>query len=130
MPKLSDASIKKLATCESQLQDLIREAIKITDLSVIWGHRSDEEQNVLFMQGKSKLRGGKSKHNEYPSEAVDIAPYPIDFSDRDRFFYLVGIIKATAFKLGIKIRFGCDWNSNDQFRDEKFQDLGHIELTD
>lgn len=130
MPKLSDQSIRKLATCDSRLQDIVREAIKITDLSVIHGHRTIEEQNVLFMNGKSKKKGGTSKHNEYPSMAVDLAPYPIDWGDRDRFFYLAGIIKASAHKLGIKIRLGADWNSDDKFRNEVFQDLGHFELVD
>lgn len=128
MAKLSDASIRKLATCESQLQEIIREAIKITDFSVICGHRSLEEQSELYRFGKSQKKGGESKHNVFPSLAVDLAPYPIDFADRDRFFYLAGIIKATAFKLGIKIRMGCDWNGDGQFRSEVFQDLGHFEL--
>lgn len=130
MAKLSDSSIKKIATCDSRLQEIIREAIKIIDFSVLSGHRSIEEQDNLFMSGATKNRGGKSKHNEYPSLAVDLAPYPIDFADRDRYFHLAGVIRAVAFKLGIKIRYGGDWNSDNQFRDERFQDLGHFELAE
>lgn len=128
MPKLADVSIKKLSTCDTKLQLIISEAIKITDFSVICGHRSDEEQDDLFKSGKSKKKGGTSKHNAFPSLAVDLAPYPIDFNDRDRFFFLAGIIKTIAYRLGIKIRLGCDWNGDQQFKNETFQDLGHFEL--
>jgi peptidoglycan L-alanyl-D-glutamate endopeptidase CwlK len=35
-----------------------------------------------------------------------------------------------ANTLGIKIRWGGDWNGDLQFRDEKFKDLPHFELVE
>ena len=40
-------------------------------------------------EGRSKLSWLESKHNCEPSRAVDIAPYPIDWDDRERFSHLV-----------------------------------------
>ena len=130
MPTLSITSVQKLSTCDLRIRENIEEAIKITDFTVICGHRTIEEQADLFQSGRSQKKAGDSEHNIFPSRAIDLAPYPIDFADRDRFFFLAGVIKATASKLNIQIRMGCDWNGDGQFRPEKFQDLGHFELSE
>jgi peptidoglycan L-alanyl-D-glutamate endopeptidase CwlK len=69
-----------------------------------------------------------SKHNSKPSLAVDIAPYPIDWADDERFYFLAGIIKAASHQVGVKVRWGGDWDSDDDFHDQTFMDLGHFEI--
>ncbi len=68
------------------------------------------------------------KHNKMPALAVDIAPYPIVWSDTGQFAYLAGWIMAIAKIRGVRIRWGADWNRNNLIRDEKFLDWGHFEI--
>ncbi len=41
---------------------------------------------------------------------------------------LYKICRAEADKLGVKVRWGADWNRNGDWRDEKFRDWPHFEL--
>ena len=67
-------------------------------------------------------------HNNKPSLAIDVAPYPIDWDDKISFYHFVGYVKGTADQLGIKIRCGADWNCNNNLHDQTFFDLTHFEL--
>tara|TARA_R110000824_G_scaffold21496_4_gene80052 strand:+ start:4667 stop:5011 length:345 start_codon:yes stop_codon:yes gene_type:complete len=109
---------------------IVREAITMYDFSVLEGYRSPERQDMLFRDGKSKLPGGKSKHNVFPSIAVDLAPFPIDWNDLDRFVFLAGVMHASAHAIGFgdQLRWGGDWDMDHQLTDERFRDLGHFEL--
>ena len=71
-----------------------------------------------------------SKHNKLPSKAVDVAPYPIDWNDPDRFYHFAGYVRGIAEGMGIKIRWGGDWNGNFDLKDQNFYDLPHFELLD
>ena len=128
MYTFSHKSLTNLATCHDDLQTLFREIIKHYDCTIIQGWRSNEEQNEYFRAGRSKLRGGQSKHNASPSLAVDVVPYPIDWNDYKRFYYFGGLVKGIAFKLKIPIRWGGDWDSDNNFKDQTFHDLPHFEL--
>lgn len=133
-------SHSKKITCHKDLQLILDEAIKIYDLTILEGSRTQETQMEYYAQGKSKLDGvnKKSKHqvsDEQPlSMAVDIAPYPIDWNDKNRFYFLAGIIKAVSAKLLEEgkithvIRWGGDWDSDNNFKDQTFFDLPHFEL--
>ena len=130
MYKFSEKSKAKLATCNGRLQELFNQVIKYYDCSILEGHRSDERQEELFRQGKSKLRAGQSKHNKNPSLAIDVAPYPIDWNDKNKFYHFVGYVKATADQLNIKIRCGADWDNDNDLNDQTFFDLPHFELVE
>lgn len=135
MPAFGQASEAKLATVDRRLVDVLRLAIRIMDFTVIEGHRGEAAQNAAFATGKSKLKYPHGNHNATPSRAVDIAPFPVDWSDNqkslERFVFLQGIVCACAFQLGVKVRFGLDWNGNHDMRDEgKFRDYPHVELVD
>ena len=121
-------STQKLETLHSDLQLILNEVIKIYDFSIICGHRNEAEQNEAFNSGHSKLKYPDSKHNNLPSTAVDLAPYPIDWDNRDRFVFLAGIIYSVSQQLGIAIRFGGNWSVSWQFEKQKFDDLVHFEL--
>ena len=130
MAKLGKKSLEILSTCDNRIQKIIHEAIKVTDFTVIEGTRSLERQQQLFKEGKTKIDGiqSKGKHNYDPSLAIDIAPYPIDWNDTKRFFYLAGVVKALAISMGIELRWGGDWDSDDDFTDQTFNDYPHFEL--
>ncbi|MGB0749039.1 MAG: M15 family metallopeptidase [Magnetospiraceae bacterium] len=104
--------------------------VPVFDCSILCGYRSPEEQALAFAAGRSKARPGQSPHNHSPALAVDVAPYPIDWSDRDRFHYFAGFVIAAALTLGIDLRWGGDWDRDTQTRDNRFDDLVHFELSD
>ena len=128
MPRFGKRSKKRLATCDDRLQDLFKKVIKYFDCTVIQGHRGEAEQNQAYDAGRSKLRYPDGKHNADPSKAVDVAPYPIDWSDRDRFHYFGGFVLGIAAQMGLKIRWGGDWDRDTQVKDNKFDDLPHFEI--
>jgi len=128
MSEFSEASKKALSSAHPKLRELFNEVAKTVDCTVICGTRSQEEQDKAFAMGKSKVQYPNSKHNAYPSLAVDVAPWPIDWNDEKRFYYFAGYVRATAERLGMKIRYGGDWNGNFDLKDQNFFDLDHFEL--
>ena len=128
MPKFGRKSRTRLATCDTELQNLFSEVVKYFDCSILIGHRGEEDQNKAFDEERSKVRWPKGKHNSKPSTAVDVAPYPINWEDRERFIYFGGFVKGCAFHMGIPLRWGGDWDNDTSLSDNKFDDLVHFEL--
>ena len=128
MPRFGRRSINRLKTCDQKLQELFYEVVKHFDCSIIEGNRGEERQNKAYADGKSKVKYPNGKHNKFPSVAVDVAPYPIDWSDRDRFHYFGGFVLGVAKQMGMNIRWGGDWNQDTETKDNKFDDLVHFEI--
>lgn len=128
MARFSQRSLERLSQCHPDLQRLFIEVIRKTDCVVLCGHRGEVEQNEAVKTGRSKTPWPKSKHNSLPSLAVDVAPYPIDWKAQDRFLELSKLVLSIAHTLGIKIRWGGDWNGNGRSDDEHFLDMPHFEL--
>ena len=128
MPRFSTRSKSRLHTCDERLVDLFNEVVKGFDCTIIEGHRGKKAQNEAFNKGNSKVRFPNGKHNQSPSVAVDVAPYPIDWSDRDRFHYFSGYVLGIASQMGLKIRWGGDWDMDTKTKDNKFDDLVHFEI--
>lgn len=131
MYTFSKRSREQLNTCHPKLVQVLEAAIKKIDFSVIEGHRGEAEQNRAFAEGKSRLRWPNSKHNKMPSEAVDIWPHPFKpeyWNQIEVWENLAKVVLECAEELGIKIRWGGDWNQNGDWRDEKFIDGPHFEL--
>ena len=107
------------------IKRLMLEAIKTTpiDFTIIETVRTIKKQRENIKKGVSKTL--KSKHipqfcSSGYCEAIDIAPYPIDWSDLERFRALAAHIKQTAQKLNIPITWGGDWKT--------IVDMPHYEL--
>lgn len=130
MPTFSKKSLARLETCDHRLQMVMKRAITRYDFTVLCGHRTKQEQNDAYERGTSKLRWPQSKHNKTPSLAVDIAPFPIDWDNLGRFREMAAIVLDEAQKLGIKVRWGADWNQNGSEKDERFRDYPHFELVE
>ena len=132
MPRFGKRSKERLKGVDAKLQNVLNEVVKYFDIAVIEGLRSQERQNELVAQGKSKTKFGK----HVDGKAVDIAPYPIDWKARDDFHYLGGFMLGMAASMGIKIRWGGDWNASSLFKgrrttkDNNFDDLVHFEILD
>ena len=130
MPSFGKSSQDKLATCDPRLQKVFNEVVKYFDCTVIEGHRGEEAQNKAFAEGKSKLKYPQGKHNKIPSLAADVLPYQIDWNDTNRMRYFAGFVVGIAATMGIKLRWGGDWNQNTELKDNSFNDLPHFELVD
>jgi len=130
MPKYSENSKRLLRGCDDRLILIFFNVIHWVDISITSGFRGEILQNRFYDQGKSKVKFPNSKHNVYPSHAVDFAPYPIDWKDAGRFIFVAGRIFQVADELGIKVRWGGDWDLDGHQTDETFRDFGHIELVD
>jgi peptidoglycan L-alanyl-D-glutamate endopeptidase CwlK len=133
MPKFSKASIAQLATCDSRLRQVAEAAILVgPDFSILEGHRGKEKQEADFRAGTTKLHYPRGRHNAMPSRAFDFSPFPQDWTDKaqalSRFTFIAGVMLAEAKRLGVRLRFGFDWNRNFDPRDETFLDWGHVEL--
>ena len=128
MPSFSQTSKDRLATCDARLQQVFNEVIKTFDCIVIEGHRNQEKQDAAFAAGRSQLKWPNGNHNSMPSKAVDVAPYPIDWNDRERMTLFAGYVMGIAQGMGIDIRWGGDWNENTQVKDNSFDDLPHFEV--
>jgi peptidoglycan L-alanyl-D-glutamate endopeptidase CwlK len=132
MPKFSQKSLERLNTCDPRLVEIFEEVIKHYDCTIICGVRSKEEQDEAFRTGKSKLRWPNSLHNvsspDKKSRAVDVAPCPIDWTNYKAFYHFAGFVKGIAASKGIELRWGGDWDSDFDFKDQNFNDLPHFEL--
>lgn len=114
------------AKVHPDIRRLMIEAIKTSpiDFTILETVRDVKTQLLYLEKGTTKTL--KSRH--IPSsnasglcEAIDIAPYPIDWKNIDRFKKLSEHIKKTANKMGIKITYGGNWKT--------LKDYPHYELT-
>ena len=119
MPHFGRKSREQLASCHPTLVTIATRAIEFTDFSVLCGYRDEETQNELKAQGFSQVSWPDSKHNQHPSLAFDLAPYPIDWDDEDSFCVLAGRILQIANEIGFDLTWGGIW---------KMRDLGHFQL--
>lgn len=130
MPNFSIMSQRRLSSCDPRLQDILNEAIKQIDFTVLCGRRNQADQEDALRRGHTKLPFPKSKHNGDPSKAVDIAPYPINWKDTARFARLAGYIERIAFERGTHLRWGGDWDQDFETADERFVDMPHLEIVE
>lgn len=134
MFKFSQRSKRQLATCHPDLQTVMHTIIQYRDIVVLEGYRPEQRQNALHAAGKTYKQYPNSKHNQRPSMAVDIAPFPIDWHDTEAFvsmgYYVLGIADAMYDDNMITHRFRWlgDGNRNWHWRDQKFLDMVHFEL--
>jgi hypothetical protein len=153
MANYSKKSADYLYTCDTDLIQLGNEVVKERDHSVTEGHRNEEEQEAHFDAKRSFVHWPDSKHNSSPSRAVHFKPYPMDwalvlemdkilasgeipsrailqkaFREYAKFYHFAGYVKKTAKDLGIRVTWGGDWDSDNEFNDQRFHDLLHWEL--
>ena len=126
--KLGKKSLSKLEGVNPDLVAVTKLAIKKTpiDFAITCGLRTKEEQARLVASGASTTM--RSKH--ISGRAVDVAAI-VDNQARWEPMLYSHIAKAffeSAKELGIKIRWGGDWNCNGDSGDEKFFDGPHFEL--
>ena len=127
MYKFSTKSLSKLnePKFHPKLKKLMLEAIKTSpiDFTVIETVRTLEKQMYYLKKGTTKTLRSRhipSTNKSGYCEAVDIAPYPVDWNNIKRFVQLSEHIKKVAKELKISIEYGGDWKS--------FKDYPHYQL--
>jgi peptidoglycan L-alanyl-D-glutamate endopeptidase CwlK len=122
---LSPKSLERLGTIHPDLQRLVQEIAKSRDIVVVCGWRSKEDQDMAVLNKTTTLEWPRSKHNHFPSWAVDLAPYStvaphIRWNDLEAFKALGEFTVALAKDMNIPINWGGHW--------VKFKDYPHYEL--
>ncbi|KEY56945.1 M15 family metallopeptidase [Serratia sp. DD3] len=126
---LGKVSETNLRGVRPELVAVVRRAIELTsvDFRVIEGVRSEERQRQLVRNGASQTLN--SRH--ITGHAVDCAPLvnsAIPWNDQSKFKAVSDAMFQAAKELGVRIRWGGDWNENGRSNDEKFYDGPHFEL--
>lgn len=120
---LGKLSMQRLNTCHPDLQVLIQKVSEgvdegdlkyagVTDITVLCGFRGEAEQNQAVADGASETPWPRSKHNRVPSEAVDVAPYPVEWKApgyTNKCEALHAYIAGVAHALGIDL-YDISWD--------------------
>jgi len=120
---LGDLSKLRLATCHPDLRRLIELVDKgieegdlayaeIDEIAVLCGYRGEAEQNKAVADGASETPWPRSKHNRVPSDAVDVAVFPVKWEDpawTKKLETLHAYIAGVAHALGIDL-FDISWD--------------------
>jgi peptidoglycan L-alanyl-D-glutamate endopeptidase CwlK len=119
------SSTRRLQSCDPDLILLFNQALADpacpSDITILEGHRGEERQYQMVAEGKSQLRWPKSRHNSFPSMAVDAAPYvggAISWS-WPHYYPLADHIKATWARLKAegKVHGELEWGGDWSFKD-------------
>lgn len=149
MPKYGKTSRDRLNSCNTRIQKIMNEVISrlpwfdpatritIYDCGIIEGHRGEARQNYLESTGQSEVTWPNSRHNAFPSNAVDALPYHADLRGKyawgnwDEHEVFSRLVLSVAEELGYKLRWGGDWDRDgirvDRDSNEHFFDGPHFE---
>ena len=134
MPKFSNRSLEALDTCDSRLIILFNEVIDYYDCTVLEGFRTKEAHDEYIRRGVTRVHYEQSKHSGSPSRAIDVAVCgmrgKIDWNNSKSFYHFGGFVMGLSKGLGIDIRWGGDWDSDNNLNDQNFMDLVHFELVE
>ena len=128
----SKLSLQRLEEVHPLLVNLAYHLLQYHDIKIIYGVRTLEQQKALYEKGLSKTMN--SRHLKQPdgySWAVDIAPYPIDWNDTKRFYWVAGMMRVLGREYlpeGWVLRWGGNWDIDEDLNDQSFMDLAHFEL--
>jgi peptidoglycan L-alanyl-D-glutamate endopeptidase CwlK len=135
MFKFGTRSKACLETVDPRLHQIALAALanSYVDFGVTTGYRDEDTQNRLYVEGKSKVQYPDGKHNQLPSQAIDIVAYVKGKATYDikYYVYLYGLFTGIARSLGYDIRSGLDWDRDGEIMtDQKFNDGCHFELVE
>lgn len=133
MYKFGKQSMAVYKTLHPSLQVVFSGVLEHRDCSLREGYRDKETQDRYFEEKRTKVRFPDSKHNRFPSEAVDAYPYPItkeQLNDREFWVEWGSWVVGFAAAKGVKLRWGYDWDQDHDLKDQKFNDGPHFELVE
>jgi peptidoglycan L-alanyl-D-glutamate endopeptidase CwlK len=146
----------KLVGVHPKLVKVVERAIELTrqDFSVLEGVRTVETCYAYFGKGrtvaeckavgvpaqyaqpkldkitwlKNPLNSQHCKQKDGYGHAVDLVPAPLDWNNLSAFDAIAKAMFAAAKELGVKIRWGADWDSDGKPRERGESDSPHFEL--
>ena len=139
MFSFSARSLHNLQGVHPKLVAVVKRALEISpiDFTVLEGVRSQERQNELWAQGRTKpgsvvtwiqSTGTHGVQKDGYGHAVDLAPFPIDWNDHKRFDQLANTMFAAAKELGVTLRWGGNWDMDATIHERGESDRPHFEL--
>lgn len=140
MNKWGARSLKSYNTLHTDLKILADYVLPIHDCTLFWGYRTETEQNELFNIGRSTKKYPDSKHNVYPSIAMDLIPWVKDLGgmtwDKEYSLYFSGLVLGVADclyavgRMNHRIRAGVNWSTDrsKNFKKNTFFDSLHFEI--
>ena len=130
---LTDRDLLRLDGVHADLVRVVKHAADMIPLMVIEGLRTRERQAELYAIGRTKP--GKpvtwtlnSKHCD--GLAVDVGPVPLDWNDKKAFLAVAGAMFAGAQRVGVRLRWGADWDGDGVYSEKGESDFPHFELRD
>ncbi len=111
----------RLAGVHADLVRLVTEVGKTRDVQVVVGARSYLDEQTAIATGHSKLKDPTHSlhvillHLRPLALAVDLAPWPVVWTDIQGFKDLAAYVLHVATLLEIGIRWGGSWNDFDHF---------------
>jgi len=139
MYKLGNKSKEKLRGVHPTMVKVIERAIELSsqDFTVLEGLRTPQRQAELYAQGRTKpgqvvtwtLKSRHFVQDDGWGHAVDLAPWPIDWSNTKKFDDIAEAMFKASKELGTPIRWGADWDEDGQPRERGETDSPHFELS-
>lgn len=130
MFKFSQRSLENLDTCDSRLKQLALKVIEGRDCACVWGYRGEADQNTAFAAKQSTKKFPDSKHNVFPSKAMDLVPCingKISWNT-EQAYQFNGYVMRIVEELGLPIKSGADWDMDHDVTDQKLHDPCHFEI--
>jgi peptidoglycan L-alanyl-D-glutamate endopeptidase CwlK len=135
---LGSQSRARLKGVHPQLVRVVERAIELSrvDFMVLEGVRTPERQKQLYAQGRTRpgpkvtwtLTSNHFVKADGFGHAVDLVPWPVDWSDLKKFDAIAHAMFAAADEIGIKIRWGANWDRDGKPRARGESDSPHFEL--
>ena len=134
--KYGERSLAQLETCHPDLQKIFHRVLELSprDITILEGHRSDEDQIKAKQRGHSQVGPEGSAHCCTPSLAVDAAPLVggnvIPWNDHDIWIGFSQFVVGVAAEMGFDLVSGTDWDRDWDFKEHTLFDGPHFELAD
>ena len=135
---LGPRSLARLEGVHPQLVAVVARAIKLTaqDFVVLEGVRTPARQAELYAQGRTRpgdkvtwtMTSNHFRKADGYGHAVDICPWPVDWTTPSKFDAIANAMEQAADELGINIRWGADWDDDGNRRERGESDSPHFEL--
>lgn len=137
MYRLSKLSLSRLDGVHPGIVAVVKLAITITtqDFFVLEGVRSKARQEQLYAQGRTKpgpivTWTRNSRHfigSDGFGHAVDLVPYPVDWDTPSKFDAIASAVFKASLSVGVRIRWGADWDADGILRERGESDSPHFE---
>lgn len=129
----SKRSRQNLSGVHPDLCRVVKRALELStvDFMVIEGRRTVQRQRELYNQGRTTpgpVVTWTMRSPHLTGHAVDLLPAPYDWKDPKNFDAVARAMFAAADELGVKIRWGADWDMDGKSRERGESDSPHFEI--